>query len=369
MEKNIIKKIPNIKLDRNLLIYDYNENIDFLKKYKLNKWLKYKLDHAMQIYKVYYGDIYNPPFFNNIICLKNNLSLEELQQLWNMTYFNGYILINHTKHDHLFKKSIIENNNNMILIKKNIFITYSFPKYRILDFIIAGTMKGGTTAGITNFSKHPDISMVKNEIHYFDKKDEYQKGIEWYKSHFDYKKKMVGDKAPDVMYMTSCLELLQLINPHVKIILFLRNPIDRAYSHWKMTRDIFGNKKSFEDCVNDEIDNKMGENRVYKIAFWTHFVQRGLYYQQIEEILKWFSKDNLYISISEKIRSNMDDEYQKIFKFLGVNEFHIKFEEDFVSKSKDTIDKNSSIYKKLVKIYNPDIKKLEKFLGYKMEWW
>ena len=108
---------------------------------------------------------------------------------------------------------------------------------------------------------------------------------------------------------------------------------------------------------------------MYKIAFWTHFVQRGLYYQQIEEILKWFSKDNLYISISEKIRSNMDDEYQKIFKFLGVNEFHIKFEEDFVSKSKDTIDKNSSIYKKLVKIYNPDIKKLEKFLGYKMEWW
>ena len=134
MEKNIIKKIPNIKSDRNLLIYDYHENIDFLKKYKLNKWLKYKLDHAMQIYKVYYGDIYNPPFFSNIICLKNNLSLEELQQLWNMTYLNGYILINHTKHDHLFKKSIIENNNNMILIKKKYFYHIFISKISNIRF-------------------------------------------------------------------------------------------------------------------------------------------------------------------------------------------------------------------------------------------
>jgi hypothetical protein len=211
--------------------------------------------------------------------------------------------------------------------------------------------------------------MVENEIHYFDKKEIYQKGLNWYKSHFDYSKKMVGDKAPDVMYQTSCLELLQLVNPQVKIILFLRNPIDRAYSHWKMIRDHFRGTHSFEYSVNDEINNRWGENRLYHVSFWTHFVQRGLYYAQIKEILKYFPRDNLYIVISEKVRNNMDVEYQNIFHFLGLKEYHSKFEEVFVSEKKDVIDQKSKLYIKLKKIYNKDVKELEKFLGYKTGWW
>ena len=180
---------------------------------------------------------------------------------------------------------------------------------------------------------------------------------------------MVGDKAPDVMYQTSCLELLQLVNPQVKIILMLRNPIHRAYSHWKMLRDEFKNKSSFEYCVNNEIKNKWGENRLYKVSFWSHIVQRGLYYQQIQEILKYFSKDNLLILISENIRKDMDKEYQKIFDFLEIPTFHTTFVEDFVSKKTDTINEDSKIYKLLKKIYKTDVKNLEKMLGYKTGWW
>ena len=179
---------------------------------------------------------------------------------------------------------------------------------------------------------------------------------------------MVGDKAPDVMYQTSCLELLQLVNPQVKIILMLRNPIDRAYSHWKMIHYTFGYNKSFEYCVNDEIKNRWGENRLYHVSFWTHFVQRGLYYQQIQEMLKYFPKDNIFIVISEVVRKNMNEEYQKIFKFLELDECHATFEEDFVSDVKNTINKNDETYKILQKIYSKDIKNLEEMLGYKTGW-
>ena len=230
-------------------------------------------------------------------------------------------------------------------------------------------MKGGTTAAITNLSKHPDISMVKEEIHYFDKMDVYQKGIDWYKSHFDYRKKRVGDKAPDVMYMPSCLYLLQMVNPHVKIILFLRNPIERAYSHWKMLRDSFNIKLSFEYLIDNELNFRMGENRFYYEAFHNHLIQRGFYYQQIMEILKYFSKDNLLIIISEKVRGNMDVEYQNIFRFLEIGEFHSNFKENFVSKSNDILSKNSNLYKKLLSIFEIDKINLEKFLGYKTGWW
>jgi hypothetical protein len=351
---------------------------DILNKYNIKKTkTKHILETTLPIYKVHAGHVYNPPFFDYII-IEKKITFDDIKMAWNMILQGGTIIIpnkglnNKNKIEiEIFKNNIVKNTKDYIHIKKpkNTFKVFQFPKYRILDFIIAGTMKGGTTAAITNFNKHPDISMVEKEIHYFDKKENYQKGVEWYKKHFNYNKKMVGDKAPDVMYQTSCLELLQIVNPHIKIILFLRNPIDRAYSHWKMSRDLFRNMRSFEDCIEDEIENRWNENRTYNVAFWYHFVQRGLYYQQIIEILKYFPKSNIHILITENVKNNMDKEYQSVFKFLDLPEYHNTFVEEFSSKSKDLIDTSSPIYKKLKKIYEPDVKLLEKFIGYKTGWW
>jgi hypothetical protein len=363
---NIIKYIDtkDTKDKRNILIYDINNknNIDT----NLLLWMK----TSLSVYKVYAGHVYNPPYFNNIIVIKPKLTEDDLKMIWNMTLVNSYIILPKIHQYKTFFKSYIEKEiKDYLLIQKKNNLIYQFPKYRVVDFIIAGTMKGGTTAAITNFCKHPDISMVKEEIHYFDKKEVYQKGIKWYMSHFNYSKKMVGDKAPDVMYQHSCLELLQIVNPSIKIILFLRNPIERAYSHWKMTRDLFRNKSTFEDAINDEIEHRWGESTLYDVSFWHHFVQRGLYYAQIERILKYFPRDNIHILITEHVKNDMDKEYQKVFEFLGLPQYHDNFIEEFSSKSPDQIDKKTETYKKLKKIYNKDVKALEKFIGYKTNWW
>lgn len=355
---NIIKIIKKIKQQRNLIIYDDKSQLELIKeKYNVNNWLS----SSLPIYSIYYGKAYNPPFFNNIICIKslNNKNSEELiHKIWNMTLYDGYIIL------------ITPHNKKATIMKKDSLKIYQFPKYRVaIDFIIAGTMKSGTTSAMEHFDHHPEISMPKKEIHYFDIKENYQKGIQWYKTHFNYSKKMVGDKAPDMMYMYSCLELLQMINPQVKIIVFLKNPIERAYSHWKMTRDLFGNKNSFEFCIDDELNNRMNENRSYHVSFFSHFIQRGFYFEQIVEILKYFPRENLHITISEKMRDNTDDAYQKVFTFLDVKNFHSNFEEKFVSKTDDKIDKNSKMYKNLKKIFKKDVSELEKFLGYKTGWW
>ena len=156
------------KNDRNIIFYNNNINIDeFKNKYKLTNWMS-----TDNLYLTYKAKIYNPPFFNNIISIQEN-NVEEVQKIWNMTILNGYFIISN-KFKNLFK-NIIEEHNNFILIHKNIYKLYTFPKYRIIDFIIAGTMKGGTTAGITNLNKHKDINMTKNEIQYFDNLKNYQK--------------------------------------------------------------------------------------------------------------------------------------------------------------------------------------------------
>ena len=64
---------------------------------------------------------------------------------------------------------------------------------------------------------------------------------------------MIGDKAPDVMFIYSSLPLLQTLNPFVKILLFLRNPIERSYSHWKMLKNEYS-----------EIFSKFSQNFLYK---------------------------------------------------------------------------------------------------------
>lgn len=365
---DLIKKIKTKKKDRNIIIYDTINELNKIKNYDLKNWLS----SSIPIYSVYYNKAYNPSFFNNIICIKklNDKDLQEnMHKLWNMVLFGGYIFTFSTLGNYL-KKYIIYKKDDYVLIKKTNSIVFQFIKYKApIDFIIAGTMKSGTTSAMEHFDNHPEISMPKEEIHYFDIKENYQKGIEWYKSHFNYNKKMIGDKAPDVMYIYSCLELLQIVNPQVKIILFLKNPIERAYSHWKMTRDLFGNRNSFEFCINDEIEHRMKENRSYHVSFFAHFIKRGFYYEQIMEILKYFPRENLNITISEIMEENTDKSYQNIFKFLNVKEYHSNFNKRFVSKSKNKLNKEGELYLKLQKIFDSDKKKLEKFLGYKTGWW
>jgi hypothetical protein len=180
---------------------------------------------------------------------------------------------------------------------------------------------------------------------------------------------MVGDKNHDILYENFCLELVQNVNPQVKLILFLRNPIERAYSHWKMLRDIFHYNFSFEYSVMDEINNRMGENRDPRLSFYYHIVQRGFYYEQISKMMEYFPKDNIYITISEKTRNNMKEEYQKIFAFLNLPSYDDNFEEVFISQSSDKLEKDSAIYQMLQKLYSDDVEKLEKLLVYKTVWW
>ena len=139
MNLNILKKFPTIKEnDRNLLILDKKyENISNFEKnirIKIKRWMP----TFLPIYVIYYGKAYNPPFFNNIIALRK-LSIEDIQEIWNMTVFGGFICIPN------FYKNKFENlvyyedlKNGYVIIQKKILKTFYFKEYRIIDFIIAG---------------------------------------------------------------------------------------------------------------------------------------------------------------------------------------------------------------------------------------
>ena len=338
---------------KNIIIYNKNQKIN---KNNHNNFIHYTNEN---LYDLYDARFMNPSFFDNIHIVNDDLSIDDLKMIYNMTNTNGSITFP-KKYNFFFKKS------GKIIKKDN--LVYQFQKTRVVDFIIMGTQKGGTTALSINISKHPDIYIdnnpdpTKSEIHFFD--INWKKGLEWYKRHFNYSKKMVGEKTPELMYLDYTFPLIQSINPYVKIILILRNPMERAYSAWKHAAN-YGETRSFEDAINDERNNKLDENKTFSTAI-KHYLQRGLYYKQIMNILKWFSKDNLLILINEEVLKDMTTEYNKVYAFLNLSDYASSYKLEYVSSNKRQID--SETYNSLIDFFKKDVKQLEKLIGRKTNW-
>lgn len=178
------------------------------------------------------------------------------------------------------------------------------------DFLIAGAPRCGTKNLTAYLVQHPQICMPHHlkEIHYFDR--HYDKGRDWYASHFEACKseKIKGEKT--ATYMTSEKYANRITNdlPEIKLIFLLRNPVNRAYSeYWLMVRNGKEVKEGRPIPSHRAIKRK---NNMY--------VQRGKYLKQ----LKYFSaipEEQKYIVISEEYWNSPFRTIKQIFEFLGVD--------------------------------------------------
>jgi hypothetical protein len=232
-------------------------------------------------------------------------------------------------------------------------------------YLCIGVQKGGTTSLINYLNIHPEIYMLFGELHFFDKN--YNDGIENYEKNFKTSKKIIGEKTPIYCYDKKSIDRIYNHYPNIKLIIFLREPISRAYSQWNMYQTLIKNhpntNKSFIDCINSDLQQNID------IQNESDILQRGYYYNQIKYILNIFPKKNLYIGISEEIKKNKNLEYNKIYKFLGASggiqikqnlDNHIGF-----YNSKIKIEDAQFLYK----IYKPHIEKLYTLLGRRIESW
>jgi hypothetical protein len=324
--------------------------------------------YSSKIYLLYDAKVINPPFFNTIIVTRDDLIRDELMMIYNMLLINGKLIM-HKKYKSYFKESIHYNNNYVIFTKYSN-KQHIFPNNRTVEFIIAGVQKAGTTALSINIGKHPDIYIdirkdpFKTEVHFFD--IFWKKGISFYKKMFNYSKKIVGEKTPDLIYLPYTFPLIQSVNPYVKIIIILRNPIERAFSAWKFTKKYFGEARSFEQSIQQELEN-IGNINITFYTSATHYLQRGLYYKQISELLKWFPMQNILVLISEQVKLNMSNEYDKVFNFLNVKSLnHVYYDIEFESDDKSSVSED--LYNELFLFYKQDIQLLEELLNIKTGW-
>jgi sulfotransferase family protein len=197
------------------------------------------------------------------------------------------------------------------------------PRNNVIDFLIIGAQKSGTTSLFKYLSMHPEIYMPRGkEIAFFSDDDLFfSKGTDWYlKEYFEKASNfgVKGEASTHYMMYESVPRRIYEFAPTVKLIALLRNPIDRAYSHYRMGVRRGVENRSFEDCIAQAIargnvpDSQISPNRDYVLF--------GEYGRILRNYLNYFDKSQLKIVFTEDMARQLMPCIQDAYRFLGVND-------------------------------------------------
>jgi len=251
-------------------------------------------------------------------------------------------------------------------------------KGRLPDFIILGTQKGGTTSLYNYLINHSKISGgSRREIHFFDKY--YEKGVHWYKNNFlnSNENILTCECSPDYIHHPLIAKRIKNILPKSKLIILLRDPVERAISNYKHNIYIGKYKKNMtiEEIIDKEKiyikkeKNKINLKRTYYSRKFKYYslLDRGIYHKQIKRYFNLFNKNQIHIIFSEKLFFNTQEELKKVFEFLKLNNENVPCTKIY-NKSKIDYEVNKTTRNKLENFFLPHNKKLYRTLNSKFRW-
>jgi hypothetical protein len=243
---------------------------------------------------------------------------------------------------------------------------------RMVNFIICGTQKGGTSALDSYLRDHPEICMADSkEVHFFDneayflnKEPIYSK----YHSSFSPKKshKLIGEATPIYMYWHDAPRRILEYNPDMKLIVLLRNPIERAYSHWNMERSRNADNLSFWNAIQNEQERCREalpfQHRVYS------YIDRGFYLDQLRRLWSCFPKDRILILKNEYLKNQPNEALQDVCDFLEVDQIgNIKAKSVNSGPYESKMSDKERMYMRSV--FEHEIQCIERVLGWDLSDW
>ncbi len=190
-----------------------------------------------------------------------------------------------------------------------------------VGLFIVGVQKGGTTALDSLLRLHPQIGMAvgKKEPHHFDDEQ-----VDWlspdhaaYHRRFefaDHAKRVFGDATPIYIYWPGALERIRAYNPDARLVVCLRHPAHRAYSHWLMETVRDKETLPFAEAI------RAGRSRVAASEGGVHrifsYIERGEYGGQIERLLSLFSRESVRFIRTDDLWSNQESVLKQLHAFL-----------------------------------------------------
>ncbi|MBI45763.1 MAG: hypothetical protein CMG66_06345 [Candidatus Marinimicrobia bacterium] len=208
-----------------------------------------------------------------------------------------------------------------------------------LDFFIIGAQKSGTSTLHQILKQTNLVSLPKNkETHYFSYLINKNKDFRWYKKQFDIKKKhqILGEVDPSYMYIKNTSSNIKKNIKSPKIVIILRKPIERAFSHYLMSYRRGLESKSFIEGILDEpVRLKIADE--FSLQHFS-YLDRGNYAKQIKEYQKLFNDSLfLFLKFDDLLEKNSKKKLiVSLFSFLNIDFKYdnFNFDEIHMNKSK-----------------------------------
>jgi hypothetical protein len=198
------------------------------------------------------------------------------------------------------------------------------------NFIIIGAQKGGTTSLFEYLIQHPDlIPPLKKEVKFFDLN--YQNGLDWYRAHFPFAYRLkegqiTGESSPNMLFHPLAPEQTARHLPNVRLIVLLRDPGQRAYSHYQMNLRSGRDTGSFQEAINREPQRLAGtreailagsaSSQTIRNFINFSYLAKGEYLDQLKRWETVFSREQILVLQSEHLFKEPAQTLAEVFKFL-----------------------------------------------------
>jgi Sulfotransferase family len=175
------------------------------------------------------------------------------------------------------------------------------------DFVIIGAVKGATTWLRNQLLARPDVFLPKPEPHFFSQ--EYDRGEAWYREWFSEagKGQLVGEKSADYLADPKVPARMYRLLPEAKLVVQLRNPVERAYSDYCMLYR--------RGSVGSDIRSYLDPSRPSPVP---RFLADSAYYQHLARFLEFYSKSHLKVLIYEDIIEQPEAIVREVEQFLNL---------------------------------------------------
>ncbi|HLQ28236.1 MAG TPA: sulfotransferase domain-containing protein [Ktedonobacteraceae bacterium] len=257
------------------------------------------------------------------------------------------------------------------------------------DFIIIGTMRGGTTSLYSYLTDHPSIGPAyMKEVHFFDVY--YHKGLHWYRSQFPssvqkyYSERVqkqqfiTGEASPYYLFHPHAPKRIARVLPQVKLVVLLRNPVNRAYSHYY--HELAGGYEtlSFEEAIRREEERigkeakKLAKNEQYISYSHRHYsyLARGIYVDQLKIWMDLFPREQFLILKSEDFYTDPASGLKQCLEFVNIAEVGLKEHKEEYERLNTTKPPrmDPETRKRLVEYFEPHNARLYEYLGADFGW-
>jgi Sulfotransferase domain len=188
-------------------------------------------------------------------------------------------------------------------------------------YVIAGTVRSGTTSLHRLLRQHPEVFAAETkELHFFDRN--FERGVEWYEQLFAEARpgQAVGEATPNYVYHPLAVARMAQVIPHAKVIVLLRDPVERAYSQYWMQRTARHETLAFPAALDAEA-RRLASGDELDRAYYS-YVDRGRYLPQLLRLREHYPAEQTLVVLQEDLHERADQTYREVCAFVGVGTDH-----------------------------------------------